>query len=235
MRAESAKCYKPARGNTIILEVTLVTDAYSCLNIDAVRAARTERQPYNYLIASNVIQPGAVDGLRSDFPDIKETGFFPEGDITAHGVFAKLLAEMKSPEMSAIASEKLDINLVDKPKMITIRKLSAAKDGRIHTDSESKIATLLVYLNDAWQDAPEGRLRVLRNGTDFNDMAEEISPVTGSLFAFRRADNSWHGHTSFVGERRVVQMTWLRSQADIERKQQRGSLSHFFKKLLNFG
>lgn len=209
--------------------------AYSCINIDSVRAARTERQPYNYLVASNVILPGAVDGLRSDFPDIRETGFFPEDDVERHGAFAKLLEEMKGREMAEIVSEKLDIDLVEKPKMITIRKLSAAKDGRIHTDSESKIATLLVYLNDAWQDSPAGRLRVLRNGTDFEAMVEEISPVTGSLFAFRRADNSWHGHTSFVGERRVVQMTWLRSQADVERKKSRGSLSHFFKKVLRFG
>lgn len=209
--------------------------SYSCINIDSVRAARTERQPYNYLVASDVILPGAVDGLRSDFPNIRETGFFPEEDVERRGAFAKLLEEMKGREMSEIVSEKLDIDLVDKPKMITIRKLSAAKDGRIHTDSESKIATLLVYLNDAWQDSPAGRLRVLRNGTDFENMAEEISPVTGSLFAFRRADNSWHGHTSFVGERRVVQMTWLRSQEDVERKKSRGSLSHFFKKVLRFG
>lgn len=212
-----------------------MTADFSCLDLAAVNAARTERQPYNYLVADHVIRPGAVDGLRRDFPDIRETGFFPEEDIVAQGFFATLLDEMKSREMSQIASEKLDIDLVDKPKMITIRKLSAAKDGRIHTDSESKIATLLVYLNDAWQDSPAGRLRVLRNGTDFESMVEEISPITGSLFAFRRADNSWHGHTSFVGERRVVQMTWLRSQADVDRKKSRGSFSHLLKKVLRFG
>ncbi|MBN9458776.1 MAG: 2OG-Fe(II) oxygenase [Bosea sp.] len=209
--------------------------AYSCIDIDSVRNARTEREPYNYLVASHVILPDAVGGLRRDFPDIRETGFFPEEDVERHGAFASLLEEMKGREISEIVSGKLDIDLVDKPKMITIRKLSAAKDGRIHTDSEAKIATLLVYLNDAWQDSQAGRLRVLRNGTDFEAMAEEISPVTGSLFAFRRADNSWHGHTSFVGERRVVQMTWLRSQADVDRKKSRGSLSHFFKKVLRFG
>ncbi|MGN6096240.1 MAG: 2OG-Fe(II) oxygenase [Bosea sp. (in: a-proteobacteria)] len=209
--------------------------AYSCIDIDSVRNARTEREPYNYLVASHVILPDAVGGLRRDFPDIRETGFFPEEDVERHGAFASLLEEMKGREISEIVSGKLDIDLVDKPKMITIRKLSAAKDGRIHTDSETKIATLLIYLNDAWQDSPAGRLRVLRNGTDFEAMAEEISPVTGSLFAFRRADNSWHGHTSFVGERRVVQMTWLRSQADVDRKKSRGSLSHFFKKVLRFG
>jgi hypothetical protein len=212
-----------------------VVEAHSCLDIDAVRTARCERQPYNYLIAGDVIRPEAVDGLLNDFPDLNEAGFFPEGDISAHGAFARLLTEMKSREVAEIVSGKLDIDLVEKPKMITIRRLSGPKDGRIHTDSESKIATLLVYLNGNWPTSSDGRLRVLRNGSDFNDMVEEISPVIGSLFAFRRADNSWHGHTPFVGERRVVQMTWLRSQADVERKQQRGSLSHFFKKVMKFG
>ncbi|RDJ20440.1 2OG-Fe(II) oxygenase [Bosea caraganae] len=212
-----------------------MSDAYSCLNLASIRAARTERQPYNYMVADHVIQPDVVEALRDDFPNIRETGFFPEQDVTAKGSFAALLNEMKSREVSEIVSGKLDIDLVEKPKMITIRKLSAAKDGRIHTDSESKIATLLVYLNDSWQASSAGRLRVLRNGQDFDDMAEEISPVVGSLFAFRRADNSWHGHTSFVGERRVVQMTWLRSQADVDRKKSRGSLSHMFKKVFRFG
>lgn len=208
---------------------------FACLDLTAVRAARTENDPYNYLVANDVIKPDVVDALRRDFPDFREPGFFPEEDIEPRGAFAALLADMKSPELSEIVSKKLDINLVDKPKMITIRKLSAAKDGRIHTDSESKIATLLVYLNDAWQDSSAGRLRVLRNGTDFEAMVEEISPVTGSLFAFRRSDQSWHGHTSFVGERRVVQMTWLRSQADVERKKKRGSFSHRLKKWLKLG
>jgi SM-20-related protein len=216
-------------------EMPPMPDSFTCLDIGALRAARTEQQPYNYLVAGDVIQPAAADGLRSDFPNIRETGFFPEADIGAQGTFANLLTEMKSQQVAEIVSEKLDIDLVSKPKMITIRKLSSARDGRIHTDSESKIATLLVYLNDSWQDSSEGRLRVLRNETDFDDMVEEISPVTGSLFAFRRAGNSWHGHTPFVGERRVVQMTWLRNQADIERKEHRGKLSHFFKKVLNFG
>ncbi len=209
--------------------------AYSCLNIDAFRVARLERQPYHYLVGDHGIQPGAVASLKADFPDIREAGFFPEEDLTARGSFATLLDEMKSEEVSRIASEKLDIDLVGRPKMITVRKLSAAKDGRIHTDSEAKIATMLVYLNESWQDSPAGRLRVLRNGTDFEDMVEEISPVIGSFFAFRRADNSWHGHTSFVGERRVVQMTWLRSQEDVERKKKRGSFSHFLKKVLRVG
>jgi hypothetical protein len=210
---------------------------YSCINIDGLKASRTGREPYNFLVGDNFIQPQAVEPLKTDYPDLKEPGFFTETDIAdrVHGAFAKLLEDLKSPEVSKIVSEKLDIDLVGKPKMITIRKISAAKDGRIHTDGEAKIATMLTYLNDQWDGTGAGCLRVLRNEKSFEDYVEQINPLTGTVFAFRRSDSSWHGHTPFVGERRVVQMTWLRSEADVARKEKRGALSHNLKKMLRFG
>jgi hypothetical protein len=208
---------------------------FTCINIDGLQSARTGREPYNFLVGENFIQPPAVDPLKKDYPDLKEPGFFPESDVGAQGMFAKLLADLKSPEVSKIVSEKLDIDLVGKPKMITIRKISQAKDGRIHTDGEAKIATMLTYLNDKWDGSGAGCLRVLRNEKDFEDYVEQINPLTGTVFAFRRSDTSWHGHTPFVGERRVVQMTWLRSEADVARKEKRGALSHNLKKMFKFG
>lgn len=210
---------------------------FECINIDGLKGARTGREPYNFLVGDNFIRPAAVDPLKSDYPDIKEPGFFTESDVSTrlHGAFAKLLADLKSPEVSKIVSEKLDIDLVNKPKMITIRKISQAKDGRIHTDGEAKIATMLTYLNENWDGTDAGCLRVLRNDKSFDDYVEQISPLTGTVFAFRRSDSSWHGHTPFVGERRVVQMTWLRSEADVARKEKRGALSHSLKKIFRFG
>jgi hypothetical protein len=214
-----------------------MSTSFACINIEGLKSARTGRDPYKFLVGDNFIQPGAVEPLKSDYPDLKEPGFFTETDINdrVHGAFAKLLADLKSPEVSRIVSEKLDIDLVGKPKMITIRKISAAKDGRIHTDGEAKIATMLTYLNDKWDGTGAGCLRVLRNEKSFDDYVEQISPLTGTVFAFRRADDSWHGHTPFVGERRVVQMTWLRSEADVARKEKRGALSHNLKKMFRFG
>lgn len=210
---------------------------YACIHIEGLKSARTGRDPYNFLVGENFIQPSAVEPLKADFPDLKEPGFFTESDIgdAIHGAFAKLLEDLKSPEVSKIVSEKLDIDLVNKPKMITIRKLSAAKDGRIHTDGEAKIATMLTYLNDTWDGTDAGCLRVLRSDKTFDNYVEQISPLTGTVFAFRRSDDSWHGHTPFVGERRVVQMTWLRSEADVARKEKRGALSHNLKKFFKFG
>lgn len=212
-----------------------MSTSFACINIEGLKSARISRDPYNFLVGENFIQPTAVEPLKADYPDLREAGFFTETDVGAHGAFAKLLQDLKSPEVSKIISEKLDIDLVNKPKMITIRKISAAKDGRIHTDGEAKIATMLTYLNDTWDGTAAGCLRVLRSEKSFDDYVEQISPLTGTVFAFRRSDGSWHGHTPFVGERRVVQMTWLRSEADVARKEKRGALSHNLKKMFRFG
>ena len=60
---------------------------------------------------------------------------------------------------------------------------------------------------------------------------EEVSPEVGNVLAFLRSDRSWHGHTPFVGERRVVQVAWLRDASELERKRRRHGLSRFLKRL----
>ena len=63
------------------------------------------------------------------------------------------------------------------------------------------------------------------------DPAAEVSPAEGNVFAFLRSDHSWHGHTPFVGERRVVQVAWLRDASELERKRRRGRLAWWLKGL----
>ena len=155
---------------------------------------------------------------------------YPLEQMDVHGAFKELIDEIEGPDFTAAVSDTLGTDLRPYPQLITIRKVSAAHEGRIHCDSESKIATCLIYMNDTW-DSPEGRFRVLKNDHDFKDYVAEASPETGAIVAFKRADHSWHGHTPYVGERRVVQIAWVRSQADIDRKKKRHGLSSFFKNL----
>ena len=51
----------------------------------------------------------------------------------------------------------------------------------------------------------------------------------GTVFGFLRADNSWHGHRPFSGQRKVVQIAWVRDQAELDRKKKRNSTAQFFK------
>ena len=52
---------------------------------------------------------------------------------------------------------------------------------------------------------------MLRSSSDIEDYAAEVPPLGGTVLAFRRTDTSYHGHKPFVGERRMVQMNYLRA------------------------
>jgi hypothetical protein len=187
--------------------------------------------PYPYVIAHGCLRPEALEPLRRDFPELRRSGFHPTDSFTPRGAFAELLAELEGPELAAAMTARFGIDFSALPRLITVRRVSAAHEGSIHTDSASKVATLLVYLHHGWS-SPEGRLRVLRRGDSFDDPVAEISPEEGNIFAFLRSDHSWHGHTPFVGERRVVQVAWLRDAAELERKRKRHRLSLLLKNLL---
>jgi hypothetical protein len=51
------------------------------------------------------------------------------------------------------------------------------------------------------------------------------------LLAFKRSDNSWHGHKPFVGERKALQLNWVLDEQVKRREQKRHGVSAFFKKL----
>jgi Rps23 Pro-64 3,4-dihydroxylase Tpa1-like proline 4-hydroxylase len=112
-----------------------------------------------------------------------------------------------------------------------VRGWCDARDGKIHTDSTSKIITVLIYMNERWDDAG-GRLRLLRSADDIEDFIVELPPVAGTLLAFKRSNNSWHGHKSFAGERRVIQFNWLTSQGNRQIAMLRHHTSASFKRLL---
>lgn len=204
------------------------------VNLAAVNKAPAFSDPYRHFVGESVLQPETVPQLIADFPDIKQAGFYPISDLTYGGAFAALMDDIATPDFSAAIGTKLDMDLVSKPKLITIRKWSAASDGRIHTDSLSKIATTLIYLNEQWQDAGAGRLRVLRGPKNFEDYDKEISPTVGSMFGFRRAENSWHGHLPFTGERKVVQITWLIDDSKVAHKQRTAKFTRLLKRLNPF-
>lgn len=199
------------------------------IDLEVIRSAPVSREPYAYLMNSNFLRQERIDELRTDFPDIDKPGFLTVDDVALKGRFKQLIDELEGPELTEMLSDRFGVDLRPYPRLTTIRKVSQLKDGRIHTDGPSKVLTLLVYMNDAWTDDGAGRLRVLRGPDDFDDMVTEVPPTMGTVFAFLRADNSWHGHKPFAGERRVVQVAWIKDAAELERKKNRNSVAKFFK------
>jgi hypothetical protein len=204
------------------------------LNFNALRAATPQTDPYNFFHAEGALTGAQAADIRRDYPAINKPGYLPLTKLDSHGAFAALMEDLQSQELADILEDKLDLDLKGKPRMITVRKQSQLSDGPIHCDSESKILTMLVYLNADWDGTGAGCIRVLRSKDSFDDYVAEIPPLEGHVFAFRRADHSWHGHLPFEGERYVVQVTFLTSQAELDRKENRGGLQLMLKKLNPF-
>jgi hypothetical protein len=199
------------------------------LDLTGFRAATVNRTPYPHLSAAGALNPAALPALRQDFPDLKEAGFHPLDAFEAKGAFKQLLEEVQDGELSQAMSAHFGIDFTNRPMLITIRKMCKPHEGRAHVDGKSKIATLLIYMHSGWA-SPDGRIRVL-NSKNMDDYSFELPPDEGNVFTFLRSEDSWHGHTPFEGERRVLQIAWLDSQDSIDRKMKRHHVSHFFKKL----
>lgn len=207
------------------------SSATGMLDLTRFEAATLKRDPYDYLVLPNFIRSGVIERVVADFPRIDKAGSFPVNTLKPGPAFFELMAELEGPVFRAAVERKFGIDLTGRPTMITVRGHTDETDGRIHTDSKTKLITMLVYFNDAWQGQMGGRLRVLRSGTDLEDYAEEVEPAMGTLLAFRRSDHSWHGHKPFVGQRRALQLNWVVSEQVKQHEQRRHGVSAFFKRL----
>jgi len=205
------------------------------VDIERIKQAQLQFDPYTHLLVGGMLKDDALPALRSSFPNITKPGYLTVDETELHGRFRDLIDELESPEFSEVMSSKMGLDLHPYPRLTTIRKLSVAKDCRPHIDGASKIMTLLVYMNDAWQDDHAGRLRVLYGPVAFEPYKVEVPPVMGTMFAFLRSENSWHGHMPFAGERRVVQVAWVRNAAELERKKRRNATAQFLKGIFGIG
>lgn len=203
--------------------------ALSLVNVEAVRNAPISHEPYDYFLGSGILKEEAVPELKRDFPEIQKPGYLTVDEVGLKGRFKTLIEELESPEFTEEISKKWGRDMHPYPRLTTIMKRSQPKYGAIHTDGPSKVMTMLVYMNDEWQQDEGGRLRVLYDQKNYDHYKLEVPPVMGTMFAFLRSDNSWHGHLPFVGERRVVQIAWVKSQADVDRKKKHNKLAQVFK------
>tara|TARA_Y100000031_G_C8208401_1_gene379704 strand:- start:549 stop:1172 length:624 start_codon:yes stop_codon:yes gene_type:complete len=205
----------------------------SMLDMNALAAAPVAVDPFKYFVATDLLDPETLKEIQVDFPEIDAPGIFPLSDLTYGPAFRTLINEIRSSELESVMARKFEIDLADKPLMITVRGRCQEKDGRIHTDTESKLVTVLLYLNDIW-DKGGGRLRFLHGPDDVTDAIAEVPPNGGTLVAFRRSDLSYHGHESYVGQRRYVMFNWMSTEAAAQRQIARHHLSATIKRFLPF-
>jgi SM-20-related protein len=182
------------------------------------------------LIVPGFIRPEAREAINTDYPRIDSPGSFPVAQLRFGPAFRELIAALEGREVRKVFEEKFSVDLTGRPTMITVRGHCGSRDGRIHTDTESKILTILIYMNATWEGAG-GRMRLLRSSETLEDVIAEVPPVEGTLLAFRRSDNSWHGHKPFLGPRRVVQLNWITDTGTVRRELFRHRVSAWLKRI----
>jgi SM-20-related protein len=196
----------------------------SLLDLAAFERTPLTREPFPHLVVPGFLRPEALASIGTDFPVISHAGLTPLSELRCGPTFAALVDELRGGDLEEAFSEKFGIDLSRLPLMVTVRARCQRRDGRIHTDTASKVVTALLYLNEPWQ-AQGGRLRFLRRPDDLEDMIAEVPPEAGTLAAFRRTACSYHGHKPFVGPRRYVMFNWMTDEAVMARELARHRLS----------
>lgn len=179
------------------------------IDLDLLDATPLVRDPFEFVIVPDFIAPGSRGAIERDFPTLPRPGILRLEQTRPGPAFRDLVAELRGADLTRRIAAKFAVDLEDASTSITLRGRAQRTDGNIHTDSWTKIITVLLYFNEDWA-CEEGRLRLLRSATDIEDYAAEVVPLSGTLLAFRRSQHSFHGHKPIEGERRVLQMSWIR-------------------------
>jgi hypothetical protein len=200
------------------------------LDWNALEAARRVREPFDHVIVPHALSVESAAAIPGEFPTIRQPGSFSLADAPPGPWLSTVIADLASARFRGLMEQLFEIDLAGRPTIATLRGQCGARDGRVHVDSTTKILSLLLYLNDDWS-APDGHLRLLGPDRDLSRPAVEVAPTLGTLLVFRRSDNSWHGHTPYVGQRRVLQFNYLVAAKDSFTSALRHRLSAIGKRL----
>lgn len=201
------------------------------LDFKRLNAATATAEPFPFVIVPGFVCEESRGAIETDYPQIERAGSFPLAALTFGPAFARLIDALSGDTMRAIVAAKFDTDLASRPVMVTVRGQCTARDGHIHADSVSKLITMLLYTNRSWECA-SARLRLLRSPERLDDYAAEVPPEESTLVIFRNGPNAWHGFAPFHGQRRVIQVNWVKDASVVAREEARHRVSAFFKRLV---
>jgi hypothetical protein len=194
------------------------------INFAALESATVYQEPFPFLIIPDFLRRETAVQVAKDFPKIDLAGSVPVNALECGPFFRRFIEELEGDALRYAIGKKFDIDLENRPTIITVRGRTRAKDGRIHTDTKTKLISLLLYFNLEWEfDA--GRLRILRDSENLENYVAEIPPTLGQCLIFKVTDNCWHGHKPFEGERRAIQLNYLTNKAALTHHLSMHSLS----------
>jgi len=200
------------------------------LNLKKIQESEVQKDYFPFfMVNDSFLEDVDSSQLVEDFPDISEGGSFPVDHNSGQNI-KDLINELEGPEFRKLLEEKFNVELKNKPAVTTLRGYSRLKDGKIHTDSNTKTVTVLLYLNQNWNEN-EGHLRLLKDSEDLNNYIEEVPCTFGSMVGFKVTENCWHGFQPYEGKRLSLQLNYISSQS-LGLHNARHRISAFFKRFL---
>ena len=198
------------------------------LNFELIKKAEINSEFYPFFTVQDAfLNKQDHKKIATDFPKINKGGSFPSDSVSYGQSIQSLLDSLEGDQMRNILENKFQVDLQDKPVVSTFRGYSRMKDGKIHSDSKTKIITVLLYLNKNW-DKSSGLLRMLREENNIDNYITEIPASMGSMVAFKVTNNCWHGFIPYEGKRCSIQLNYLYKGA-LSQHKIRHKLSSFFK------
>lgn len=178
------------------------------LDLARIRNAPVRLEPYPYFMVEGAIKAAEAPNVAADFPAIDRSGAINVDETEFGPAFGALLDELRGDKFRRLVAAKLDVELEDRDIVVNVRGQMRLTDGNIHTDTPSKLVTVLVYFNEPGE-TDQTSLRILKNGKDLDDYVEEIAPRLGNMVVFKVTPNCWHGHNAVPGKRLSLQLNYL--------------------------
>ncbi len=178
------------------------------IDYERIREAPVRTEPYPYFVVPDAFSGAQAQNVRADFPSIDRPGAIDVAETNYGAAFEAFLRELQSQRFRDLIAEKFEVDLDGKDIVTNVRGQMRLTDGNIHTDTPSKLVTVLAYFNEPGEiDATA--LRILKNGRDIDDYVEAVPPRLGTILAFKVTPDCWHGHKAIEGTRKSLQMNYL--------------------------
>ena len=185
------------------------------LDIDAIRAAASTRDPSMFTVARNIILAADAAAVQADFPEVADSEESPYDASRAGPKFRQFVNDLLSKEVQRAISKKFGVELVRGSQTMTVRGRSAFVDGQIPDDRESGMITLLFYFDDPAERRCAGTTRP-RSSIESAGGTVEMSPDLGTMIVFRRSDRFSHSPDLFRSARRYLMINWSTSDSALE-------------------
>ena len=202
------------------------------LDLAALEAAPVSSDPFRHIVVPDFVPPTLLPRIYEGLPKTSRGGSFPHEALRLGQEARAMVHEMEGPALRDLIARKLGMVLDNAPTMLTVRLYCREKDGQIHTDSDTKRVTVLLYLNPENErfSQQEGCLRLLRGPTDLEDYVVEVPPTRGTLLVFPNGPTAWHGHRSYAGPRHSLQLNYMTTDGRARSEMRRHKLSALVKR-----